>query len=366
MTLRRLKRRLRQRRILLLIDVSGSMKERTETASAHRACAGARGRAHRGVHLRHAAHARHARDAAQEPRAGAGRDLQRSSATGTAARASATPCRPSSPCRALPAIRAARSCSSSPTGWSAATPAAMREAVTRLSRLAWRVSWLTPLAADPNFTPQTEGLKAILPLVDDLADGSSVAAVCAHVSIWKASGPHDRYRRRASSHLAAGRHAVALRPDAAAHLRAVRADPARLSDRRIPRGPRRHRRREVGLRAGELAEGEVRGRGRVGERGRGRARLAARHRRLCGRDRRRRAPAARPADEVSADARRAHAAALARERDLPLRGAAGPCGRPEGPAQYRGALPTTAGASTCRCSRRRWRAPRSLPPRARR
>jgi uncharacterized protein with von Willebrand factor type A (vWA) domain len=60
-------------------------------------------------------------------------------------------------------------------------PSAMREAMTRLSRLAWRVSWLTPLAADPNFTPRTEGLKAILPLVDDLADGSSVAAVCAHV-----------------------------------------------------------------------------------------------------------------------------------------------------------------------------------------
>ena len=39
---------------------------------------------------------------------------------------------------------------------------------------------------------------------------------------------------------------------------------------------------------------------------------------------------------------------------------------PQGPAQCRGALPTTAGASTCRCSRRRWRAPRSLPPRARR
>ena len=60
-------------------------------------------------------------------------------------------------------------------------PAAMRDAVTRLSRLAWRVSWLTPLAAGPNFTPQTEGLKAILPLVDDLVDGSSVGAVTAHV-----------------------------------------------------------------------------------------------------------------------------------------------------------------------------------------
>ena len=33
-------------------------------------------------------------------------------------------------------------------------PAAMREAVTRLDALAWRVSWLTPLAADPSFTPR--------------------------------------------------------------------------------------------------------------------------------------------------------------------------------------------------------------------
>ena len=42
------------------------------------------------------------------------------------------------------------------------------------SRLAWRVSWLTPLAV-VRFQPQTEGLNAILPLVHDLADGSSVA-----------------------------------------------------------------------------------------------------------------------------------------------------------------------------------------------
>ena len=60
-------------------------------------------------------------------------------------------------------------------------PAAMREAVTRFSRLAWRLSWLTPLAADPNFKPQTEALKAILPFVDDLVDGSSITSVCQHV-----------------------------------------------------------------------------------------------------------------------------------------------------------------------------------------
>ena len=52
--------------------------------------------------------------------------------------------------------------------------------------------------------------------------------------------------------------------------------------------------------------------------------------------------------------------------DLPLCRAARSRDRPKGPAQHRARLPTTAGASTCRCSRRRWRAPRSSPPRARR
>ena len=72
-------------------------------------CSGARGRPHRGVHHRHAADARDAalqlknREQALAPRPA-------SSPTGTAARASAMPCRPSSPCRALPALRAAPWC----------------------------------------------------------------------------------------------------------------------------------------------------------------------------------------------------------------------------------------------------------------
>ncbi len=75
--------------------------------SAARPCAGAGGAAGRGLHLRHAADARHARAAAQAPRAGARRPRRISSATGTAARASATRCRPFSPCRASPATPAA-------------------------------------------------------------------------------------------------------------------------------------------------------------------------------------------------------------------------------------------------------------------
>ncbi|GGC47400.1 VWA domain-containing protein [Chelatococcus reniformis] len=58
---------------------------------------------------------------------------------------------------------------------------ALRDAVARLSRRAWRLSWLTPLATGPGFVPQTEALIAIRRLVDDMDDGGSSAAVVAHV-----------------------------------------------------------------------------------------------------------------------------------------------------------------------------------------
>ena len=54
---------------------------------------------------------------------------------------------------------------------------ALRDAVAKLSRRAWRVSWLTPLATAPGFQPQTEALIAIQRFVDDLVDGGSSTAV---------------------------------------------------------------------------------------------------------------------------------------------------------------------------------------------
>ena len=60
-------------------------------------------------------------------------------------------------------------------------PEVLTGAVARLSRLAWRVSWLTPLAADPAYRPDTAGLAAIVPYIDDLEDGASPEALCRHV-----------------------------------------------------------------------------------------------------------------------------------------------------------------------------------------
>jgi len=58
---------------------------------------------------------------------------------------------------------------------------ALRDAVAKLSRRAWRLSWLTPLAVGSNFVPQTEALIAIRRFVDDMVDGGSTAAVVGHV-----------------------------------------------------------------------------------------------------------------------------------------------------------------------------------------
>jgi uncharacterized protein with von Willebrand factor type A (vWA) domain len=60
-------------------------------------------------------------------------------------------------------------------------PAALRDAVAKLSRRAWRLSWLTPLATSPGFKPQTEALIAIQRFVDDLVDGGSSAVIVAHL-----------------------------------------------------------------------------------------------------------------------------------------------------------------------------------------
>ncbi|ESY70045.1 VWA domain-containing protein [Mesorhizobium sp. M0051] len=47
-------------------------------------------------------------------------------------------------------------------------------AMRRLSARAFRLSLATPLAGDPRFRPATAALRAILPVIDDLVDGSSL------------------------------------------------------------------------------------------------------------------------------------------------------------------------------------------------
>lgn len=56
-------------------------------------------------------------------------------------------------------------------------PAPMRDAVARIARRAWHLAWLTPLAADPRFRPDTRALKDILEFLDRLGNGGSLASL---------------------------------------------------------------------------------------------------------------------------------------------------------------------------------------------
>ena len=55
------------------------------------------------------------------------------------------------------------------------------DAVEKLSRLCWKLIWLTPLAGDAEYQPQTTAMQAILPYLDSIDDGSSVTALCERV-----------------------------------------------------------------------------------------------------------------------------------------------------------------------------------------
>ncbi|RWE74531.1 MAG: VWA domain-containing protein, partial [Mesorhizobium sp.] len=69
-------------------------------------------------------------------------------------------------------------------------------AMRRLGARAFRLSLATPLAGDARFRPATSALRAILPVLDDLVDGSSIGSLTDFIlslarpapaadSIWK-------------------------------------------------------------------------------------------------------------------------------------------------------------------------------------
>lgn len=61
-------------------------------------------------------------------------------------------------------------------GFERGEPSAMVSAVERMSRLSHRLLWLTPMMTDERYRPETRGLKSALPAIDLMADCSSLAA----------------------------------------------------------------------------------------------------------------------------------------------------------------------------------------------
>jgi uncharacterized protein with von Willebrand factor type A (vWA) domain len=62
-------------------------------------------------------------------------------------------------------------------GWDRGDPEVLSEQMARLSRVAYRVVWVNPLKATPEYAPLARGMAAALPYVDEFVEGHSVAAL---------------------------------------------------------------------------------------------------------------------------------------------------------------------------------------------
>ncbi len=178
--LRETRRRTRQRPIVLLIDVSGSMRDQSEqTICLAHTVVQAADRAEAftlGTRLTRITPALRDKnvDRALEDVAGVVSDFDGGTRIGDALAALlAIP-------RFAGALRGAAVVVIS-DGLERGDPNTMVDAVARMSRMAWRLDWLSPLAADPDYEPRTEALAASRMHFDMLADGGSLAALAGHI-----------------------------------------------------------------------------------------------------------------------------------------------------------------------------------------
>ncbi len=178
--LSRLKRRQRPRKLLLLIDVSGSMKQRTDEnlALAHVLTQAAPlvetftfgtrlTRVTRALRLKR-------REQALRSAAGVVSDWDGGTRIGEALQAFLAVPRFAGYARGAAVVVIS-------DGLERGDVAAMRDAALKLSRRAWRFDWLTPLATSRAFTPQTAGLMAIRPFVDEMTAGGDSDAIVDHI-----------------------------------------------------------------------------------------------------------------------------------------------------------------------------------------
>ncbi|MDA8585011.1 VWA domain-containing protein [Rhodobacteraceae bacterium] len=174
------KRALRQRRVLLLIDVSGSMKDRSEAMLrlAH-AVVQAADRSEvftLGTRLTRITESLKPADrsSALSRASAAVADFDGGTRIGEALSAYLAVPRFAGFARGAAVVVLS-------DGLERGSPAALIDAANRLSRLAWRFDWLTPLAADPEYTPATEGLSAILPMIGHLGSAANTTDIADHI-----------------------------------------------------------------------------------------------------------------------------------------------------------------------------------------
>jgi uncharacterized protein with von Willebrand factor type A (vWA) domain len=62
-------------------------------------------------------------------------------------------------------------------GWDRGDPTVLGEQLARLRRVAYRLVWVNPLKASPGYAPLARGMAAALPHVDEFVEGHSVASL---------------------------------------------------------------------------------------------------------------------------------------------------------------------------------------------
>jgi hypothetical protein len=68
-------------------------------------------------------------------------------------------------------------------GWDRGAPEALAEQMQRLRRVAHAIVWVNPLKASPGYAPLAQGMAAALPYVDEFVEGHSLAALEALIAV---------------------------------------------------------------------------------------------------------------------------------------------------------------------------------------
>jgi uncharacterized protein len=196
-----LRRRSRPRPILLMIDVSGSMKQRSDAnlAFAH-ALMQAAPRVEIftfGTRLTRLTRTlrRKNRDQALAEAASAVSDWDGGTRIGDALQAFLAVPRFATYGRAASVVIVS-------DGLERGDPTAMIQAIERVAARAWRIDWLSPLAASSDYRPETEALAAVRPLLGALVNGDSTQSLCQHV-LALASKPRSTLLRSVMRRVAA-------------------------------------------------------------------------------------------------------------------------------------------------------------------
>jgi len=80
----------------------------------------------------------------------------------------------------------------------------LRSEAARLQRSCWRLMWLNPLLGSPDYEPLAQGMRAVLPFVDDFLPVNNLASLEELALHLHRAAAHPR-QRRSGVHLHAGR-----------------------------------------------------------------------------------------------------------------------------------------------------------------